>query len=520
MPFLKKKITVQRINETCCTIQNIYNIPVSLFAKKEVPLESEGLEQLSQFLDLQETLTFLWQAQQENRISPFWGEEPGFIEKVVLTPDFHKGSGIPVGTVANINGFVIPAAIGNDICCGMRLLSTDVTASELAPVWKKLESRLRSLYFGGERNIPMSPRQREALLREGLPGLLQTYADNQNQGLWQFYDPKQQESDLQKIHFGGSLQTNDLFSFDGYIQSSGDIHSRDAQIGSVGGGNHFVELQTVLELFDGGTAHCFGLKREAITFMVHSGSVGLGHGVGGVFMDKARALYPKELPHPNHGFYVLPINGPHQKIAHAYLSAMNNAANFAFANRLFLGLLMQRALSEILGRRVQAELIYDAPHNLIWPQDEKANSFLHRKGACPALGPNPEKQGPFSYTGHPVIIPGSMGDASFVLAGEGNESALQSACHGAGRTLTRGASARISEEIYQKTMAPLRVVTPIDPNAPQIKQRRDILEKYHLRLKEEAPYAYKPVSPVVETVEEANIARRVAKLWPLLTVKG
>src|SRR5262249_8912576 len=160
----------------------------------------------------------------------------------------------------------------------------------------------------------------------------------------------------------------------------------------------------------------------------------------GYFLDRARALYPKELAHPEHGFYALPTRGPHGELGLRYLDAMRNAANFAFANRLMLGLMTVRVLTEVLGRDVRARLVYDAPHNLVWPGDTP-DVHLHRKGACPALGVDvAAAASPFRFTGHPVIIPGSMGAASYLLAGAGNADALCSACHGAGRSLSRNKS--------------------------------------------------------------------------------
>jgi len=435
----------------------------------------------------------------------------------VLTPDFHRGSGIPVGTVIDARGFVIPGAVGNDVCCGMRLLATDVTREELAPRVLALEKRLRAIFFQGKRDIPLSPRQREALLRDGLGGLHEAAGDNAGTGIWRSYDRRQQEQDLARVHFGGALPARGTFAFDAWIQSSGARDGRDIQIGSVGGGNHFVEIQAVEEILDGASAYAFGLPRGAVTVMAHSGSVGLGHMVGGYFDERARALYPAGMPHPKHGFYVLPAEGPHAREAAQYLDAMRNAANFAFANRLFLGLMAVRAISETIGREVSARLVYDAPHNLVWEEGE--GRFLHRKGATPALGAD-GGTGPFGYTGHPVIIPGSMGASSYVLAGEGNAGALCSACHGAGRSLTRGRSGHVDEATYAASMEKVRVVTPIDPDSPAVRTRRDILAKYHQRLKEEAPFAYKPITPVVQTVEDAGVARRVARLFPLVTVKG
>ena len=310
-----------------------------------------------------------------------------------------------MGTVVDARGFVLPRAVGNDVCCGMRLLATDVTRDELAPRLSALEARLRGIFFRGKRDIPMSPRQREALFREGLGGLLDTAADNGATGLWRYYDPRAQRQDLARVHFEGALPARGTFAFDAWIRASGARNGRDVQIGSVGGGNHFVELKAVEEILDGPSAYSFGLTRNAVTIMAHSGSVGLGHMVGGWFCDRAREIHPRGVPHPAHGFYVLPTSGPHAREAAAYLDAMRNAANFAFANRLFLGLMAVRAMAETLGREVSARLVYDAPHNLVW---EHGSRMIHRKAATPALGAD-GGHGPFGYTGHPVIIPGSMG---------------------------------------------------------------------------------------------------------------
>lgn len=480
-------------------------------------VEGEAVEQVLGLASLEDTLVQWHRWEQSKTIEPFWGDQRGRIDSIVLTPDFHRGSGIPVGTVIDARGLVIPAAVGNDICCGMRLLVTDLPAADLEPHWAAIARRLRAIFFRGERDIPMSSRQREGLLREGLWGLLATQGDNAGKGAWRWYDPAQQEEDLEWTHFNGALLTRGTFAFDRFIRGSGAPDGRDPQIGSVGGGNHFVELQAIEELNDGPTGHAWNLSRGNLAIMVHSGSVGLGHMVGGWFGELARSLYPKGVTQPRHGFYPLPTQGPQARHAQSYLDAMRNAAHFAFGNRLFLGLMALRAIEEATGRRVSSKLVYDAPHNLIWEQGN--DRFLHRKGATPALGPDPFLS-PFQYTGHPVIIPGSMGAPSYLLAGSGHAASHQSTCHGAGRALSRGRSTHIPQEVYQSVMAPLRVVNPIDPEAPEVRYRRDILEAYHHRLKEEAPYAYKPITPVVQSVEDAGMARRVAKLRPLLTVKG
>ncbi len=512
---------VQRVDATRSNIPNLYGVPVTLFANRDVPVELEAVEQALDFVGVQGTIEAIAARERAGTVAPFWGDAPGALERVVLTPDFHRGGGIPVGTVAAARGFVVPQAVGNDVCCGMRLLVTDVTRDELAPHLDAIQRPLRAVFFQGRRDIPMSPRQREALLREGLWGLYETRDDNAGTGIWRGYDARAQEADLARVHFQGVLPARGVFAFGDYITSSGATDSRDAQIGSIGGGNHFVELQHVDDIVDGTTAHAWGVSSGAIAIMAHSGSVGLGHPVGGHFLDRARGLYPAQLKRPEHGFYAIPTRGPHAPLAAKYLDAMRNAANFAFGNRLFLGLMTVRVLSEVLGREVAARLVYDAPHNLIWQDELGDGVHLHRKGACPAQGGDATlAASPFRFTGHPVIIPGSMGAASYLLAGEGNAAALCSACHGAGRSLSRGKSRHVDERTYTDTFSKLRVVTPIDPTAPDVRLRRDVLAEYHARLKEEAPYAYKDITPVVQTVEDAGVARRVARMWPLLTIKG
>jgi tRNA-splicing ligase RtcB len=510
---------LRRLDATRVAIENPFAVPVTLFAREDVLVEDDAIEQLLGFVALEGTLRELEVAERAGRIAPFWGGGAGRLERVVVTPDFHKGGGIPVGTVADARGFVVPQAVGNDVCCGMRLLVTDLRRGELESFVDRLAQPLRHVFFLGGRDIPLSPRQREALLREGLWGLHDTSDDNAGVGLWRYYDARAEEEALTRVHFQGVLEARELFAFADWVRSGGARDGRDTQIGSVGGGNHFVELQVVEDVLDGPTASEWGIERDAVAIMVHSGSVSLGHAVGGFFVERARELYPRELQRPAHGFYALPTEGPHAQLGARYLDAMRNAANFAFGNRLFLGLMALRVLSEARGRRVESRLVYDAPHNLVWGEPG-APRFLHRKGACPALGPEPTMAGPFRYTGHPVIIPGSMGASSFVLAGAGHDAALASACHGAGRSISRGKATRVDDATFTQAVARLRVVTPVDLQAPETRLRRDIVSRYQDRLKEEAPYAYKDITPIINTVTDANIARAVARLWPLMTIKG
>lgn len=486
---------LQRLDANRVRVHNPHDLDVTLFANERVFLDPASVDEILAFATLGQTLSDL-------NARGFFGDASARIERMVLTPDFHRGSGIPVGSVVDGRNFVLPKAVGTDIGCGMRLLVTDVTEAEFARLGPDLDNRLRHIFFEGGRNIPMSPAQRTAMFRDGLQGLLQ--CAHAGEGVWRRWDAQGQEADVMRAHLLGALPTEGIFALDDFIAGSGQPFSRDGQIGSIGGGNHFVEIQRVEEIFDGATAHAWGLRRGAVTIMAHSGSVGIGHLVGAHFTDEARAFFPRDAQRPGHGFYPLPAIA---EAGRRYLSAMGNAANFAFANRLFLGMMAARALSESLGREVEARLVYDAPHNLVWDQGD--GSMLHRKGACPAEGPSDDAEFP---SGHPVIIPGSMGASSYVLRGHGAVASLCSACHGAGRLAPRQQARRGSTA----ELEPLRIVTKVDGR----RLRRDVRAEWERSLLEEAPSRYKDVTPVIETVEGAGVAGKVARLWPLLTIKG
>src|SRR5271170_1501981 len=179
----------KRISDTCCNIENDLGLDVRLFANEHVSIDKEAFVELFDFLDVHRAVRDIVADRND-----FFGEDAG-VRRVVLTPDFHKGSGVPVGTVVEAKGFVIPKAIGNDICCGMRLLVTDIPVDKLDGHWEDIQKRLRGLFFQGKRDIPMSPRQREAVLRGGLPGLLATIKDNENTGIYKNYDQRAQRDD-------------------------------------------------------------------------------------------------------------------------------------------------------------------------------------------------------------------------------------------------------------------------------------------------------------------------------------
>jgi tRNA-splicing ligase RtcB len=257
-----------------------------------------------------------------------------------------------------------------------------------------------------------------------------------------------------------------------------------------------------------------------ITVMVHSGSLSIGHHCGSRFRDVLRKIYPQNLRYPENGVFLLPQGERHRAALDLFWDAMSNAANFAFANRMFLALMAMQSLFDTCGE-FETSLLYDAPHNLVWKdQMDGEDIFLHRKGACPARGFEQMEGTPFAYYGEPVLVPGSMGASSFILAGRGNAQSLWSASHGAGRALSRGDALHGHEAEFRAFMERFRVVTPVDLRRPDIAMRRDIVDKKLEDIKKEAPYAYKGIGAIVDTLTEAQIAVPVAELTPLMTVKG
>lgn len=488
---------LKRVDEVRLQLAHSCEVPLTIFARPEVPLEMKAVSELLQVLQLTGTLERLH------------SEAPGFLtpearlERVAVTPDFHKGSGIPIGTVLATRGFLVPQAIGNDINCGMRVHTTHLTQEQVLARRDELEHKLRYLFFQGGRNIPMTRPQRQALCQEGLMGLLGAVPRTQDEGLWSLFHRLDLESSLERVHGLGSLPARPLEGLENYHGAPEGL-SRDDQIGSIGGGNHFVEIQAVEKVLDGTTAHAWGLKPGQVLVMVHTGSLMIGSLCGGVYRQMVRELFPTGLRHPENGIFVLPEGRPQTDI---FWDWLNSAANFAFANRMFLALIALRALHEVCGEG-GSDLLYDAPHNLVWREGE---TYVHRKGACPARG----AEG-FSGYGEPVLVPGSMGASSFILAGEGNGESLCSASHGAGRQLSRGQAVHFDERQFKEFLENFRVVTPVDFR----RLRADVLREKLADLKQEAPFAYKGIGPVIQTLSQAGIARPVVEVRPLLTVKG
>ncbi|MFG2001921.1 RtcB family protein [Spirillospora sp. NPDC048911] len=484
-----------RVDDAWLHLPNPWDIPVEICAGPDVPLEPAAVDEVLSLLETADTLA---------RLAP-----EARITRVALTPDFHKGAGIPIGTVLETEHALIPQAVGNDINCGMRLEVTSLRAERVRPRLDALERRLRHLFFEGGRRIALTPAQREALLRDGLPGLLLA-----GDARWPGLQPDDADDSLDRMH-APAYPAATAEAFADWVGSAGGT-SHDSIIGGIGGGNHFVELQYVSAVHDAAAAHAWGLSPGTVVLMAHSGSLSLGHQANATALDRLRAGWPAGLPRPRNGILPFLLDEESEPARRPYLDAFGNAANFAVGNRFFLALTMRAGLAAECGD-LSSRLLYDAPHNLFWRDGDRV---VHRKGATPAGGFAETAGGPYAMWGEPVIVPGSMGAASFVLRGLGDPRTLASACHGAGRRVPRGATARASGADLDAFLREFRVVTPLDHRDPVVARRSDVMAAWRRDLKQEAPWAYKDIGPVVAGLAAGGVAEPVAELRPLLTVKG
>ena len=395
--------------------------------------------------------------------------------KACATPDFHPGSIAPVGSVvATDPDFVIPAAIGTDINCGMRLITTGLTESSLAAHQEALVSKLTRALLQNGRDIPVRSEAYRALFGESPAAFIDKLT---HQGLWASVDRSRLLQELEPCigleSFGAKVQ----YAPAGLTGSRELL--RDPSLGTPGGGNHFVELQVVDEVFDRHAAYAAGLAKGDIVVMIHSGSRDVGFFVGQRWMDKAREAWPVGLKHPKSGLYGLV--GP---LAEEYLSAMGVAARYAWANRVVLAEMVRKEIAQVTGSTA-SRLVVDVPHNVIL-QEHGMN--IHRKGATPAHG------------GDLVLIPGSMGDFSYMATGLGHPDWLWSCSHGAGRKVRRQVVRRMHQEA--------------SPGAWQCVTLREE------RRVEEAPQAYKPIGAVIESQEVAGLIRGGVRMRPLVTFKA
>lgn len=424
------------------------------------------------------------------------------VRAIATTPDFHPGKPVPVGVVVDVENAVLPHLVGNDIGCGMRMAVLEgVSPDDLDD--PTLERHLRHVFFQGGRDIALRGKDRHAILRDGVPGLVESMTDGRR-GLLAKVSLDDAWRDLERMSDNGSFSTDAVDPDFEEFACYGEGFRHDAILGTIGGGNHFVELGHVETVADGQFAGLCGVRRGSVVLVVHSGSLDFGQRVGSAARERAHATAG--------GDGERRIVGCGDAGYRRYMNGHANAANVAFVNRLLIGLAAVEAVGRAVGREVGSRLVYDAPHNTVW---QDGDTVRHRKGACPANGVGVLKGSPYEWVGEPVILPGSMGDGTWLLKGLGSVEGLQSSAHGAGRRLSRQEARTVPSPA-----SGLRVVGPVDPADPNVRGRRDVLSEIEGRLREESPAAYRPIDLVVDPMVEAGLVGRVARVRPVLTVKG
>jgi tRNA-splicing ligase RtcB len=428
---------------------------------------------------------------------------PGIVGPSLAMPDIHWGYGFAIGGVAAFDpdeGIVSPGGVGYDINCGVRLLRTRLSREQAAPQMEALVNAL----FG---NIPSgvgSRRQDFKLTGAAFKKVLKDGAR------WAVKEGFGEASDLAHIEAGGAIPDADPEAVSDFALNRG----KD-QLGTLGSGNHFVEVGYIDEIYDAALAAQLGLFPNQVTAIVHTGSRGLGHQVCEDYikvMLKASAKYGIELP--DRQLCCAPLTSPEGQ---RYLTAMAGAANFAFANRQLITHWVRESFEQVLGvgpRDLGLELVYDVCHNIAKIETHTVEGkprklCVHRKGATRAFPPHhPEVPEAYRETGQPVLIPGDMGRYSYVLVG--TEKALTetwgSTCHGAGRLMSRHQAKKVARgrSIIQELAAKGIIVRGAGRGT----------------IDEEISEAYKDVSGVVDVVHGAGIAKKVARLKPLGVIKG
>jgi len=427
---------------------------------------------------------------------------PGIVGHALAMPDIHQGYGFPIGGVVATrvsDGVVSPGGVGYDINCGVRLLASELEEGQVRP-W--LDDLATLLY----QHVPSGV---------GVGGFLKLSKRELNDVLetgsrWALKRGFATHDDLIHTEAGGMLEAARADKVSDRAKERGR-----GQVGTLGAGNHFAEIDVVDEIFDEEAAAAFGLFPDQVTVQIHCGSRGLGHQVCTDYVQRFQGVIKRYgIVLPDRQLVSAPIQSPEGQ---DYLAAMAAAANFAWANRQLLTHQARDAFMKALAGKVRGwdlRLVYDIAHNMAKIETHEVDGrkmqvCVHRKGATRAFGPgNPALPSDYMAVGQPVLVPGSMGTASYVLVGA--EGAMHqtfgSSCHGAGRQMSRKAAKR------QVHGADLR---------DELEARGIAIRAGSLRgLAEEAPVAYKDVSEVVDIVHNAGIARKVARLRPIAVVKG
>jgi tRNA-splicing ligase RtcB len=428
---------------------------------------------------------------------------PGIVNKSIAMPDIHHGYGFAIGGVAAFDakeGVISPGGVGYDINCGVRLLTTRLVFDELLP---KLQPLVNTMFtnvpsgVGSEGKVRLSRDQMDEVLTNGA-----RWAVKESYG-WQ--------EDLLYMEEGGCIQ-----GADPSVVSKNAKDRGKSQVGSLGAGNHFLEIQRVDEICDPEVARVFGITEVGqVTVMIHTGSRGCGHQICTDYLEvMLRANKKYGIPLVDRELSCAPADSPE---AQQYFAAMKCGANFAWANRQMITHWVRESFESVFGKSAQEmglHMIYDIAHNMAKLEEHEVDGrkrmvYVHRKGATRSFGPgNPHVPEKYRAVGQPVLIPGDMGTASYLLVG--TEQAMRetfgSSCHGAGRSMSRTAAIRLQSAD--------KVVAGLEHQGIylQAKSRKVIAE--------EAPEAYKDIDEVVDISHKAGIARKVARMRPVGVVKG
>ncbi len=424
---------------------------------------------------------------------------PGVVQASYAMPDAHWGYGFPIGGVAGFDaergGVISAGGVGFDIACGVRALTTGLTYDDFErckdPLATMLAHRIPA-GVGSRGKIELSPGEMDDMLRGGAH-----WAVSRGYGT---------QEDLARIEENGRMAGAEPR----FVSDHAKQRQKD-QVGTLGSGNHYLEVQRISAIYDAMIAEVFGLRLNDIVVMIHCGSRGLGHQVATDFLPRmVKAAKSEGIELPDKELACAPIQSD---LGRQYYGAMNAGINCAVANRQVLTHLVRQVLSDLLPR-ADVKLLYDVSHNTCKVEEHLVDGkprklYIHRKGATRAFGPgHPALPPDLQQTGQPVLIGGTMGTSSYVLAGTrtGMELSFGSCCHGAGRAMSRK---QATQRWHGKDVV------------MHLAQKGIVIKGASLRgVAEEAPGAYKDVTAVVDATEKAGLARKIARLEPLICVKG
>ncbi|MEZ4385390.1 MAG: RtcB family protein [Nannocystaceae bacterium] len=423
---------------------------------------------------------------------------PGIVSAAYAMPDAHWGYGFPIGGVAAMDpdeGVVSAGGVGFDISCGVRALHTGLTRDAIAGREKLVADRLFAAIpagLGAKGGVRLSGRAMDAMLRGG--------------ARWAVEEGFGRAGDLERIEEGGAVADADAKA----VSNKAKSRQREAT-GTLGSGNHYLELQHVTDVYDGAAAAAFGLAPGDLLISIHCGSRGLGHQIASEFLKEMVQAAPRfGIDLVDRQLACAPIRSD---LGQRYLGAMRAAINCALANRQVITHLTREVFAALFPG-ASLPLLYDVSHNTCKREEHRTQGarrtlFVHRKGATRAFGPgHPELPAGLRAVGQPVLIGGTMGTASYVLVGtaDGEARSFASSCHGAGRAMSRSQATKTwtGRDVVAELAA-----RGIEIRAPSLRG-----------VAEEAPGAYKDVAEVVAAADRAGLSRLVARLEPVLTIKG